>query len=178
MQSCGGADCFILMPNVLLYARVGYSTVWKTMPVVEHKVTINRPVTDIFRFMTDFSNNPRWQPSSVLLERAGKVKLGDMIVGTQRMMGRMQHVNADVVDYSPNQRLAYSGIMGGYPFRTTYNFNFSGAGGTEVSVTTEIRIPWFYFLFRPFVLGGVNSQMQTALQNLKQFLEDRRDLSS
>lgn len=146
------------------------------MPVIEHKVTINRPVTDIFRFVTDFANSPKWQPPSVQLERSGKVKIGDMIVGKQRMLGQMQHVNADVVDMSPNQKLVYSGIMGGYAFRTTYTFNFSGSGGTEVTISTEIRIPWFYFLFRPFVLGGLNNQTQTALQNLKQFLEDRRDL--
>ena len=146
------------------------------MPVVEHKVLINRSVSDIFRFMSDFANNPKWQPSSMQLEKAGKVRIGDMVVGTQRIMGRMQHVNADVVDYSPNQKIAYTGIMGNYPFRTTYNFNFSGAGGTEVTIMTDIRIPWFYFLFRPFVLAGLNSQTQTALNNLKQFLEARRDL--
>lgn len=100
-----------------------------------------------------------------------------MVVGKQRILGRMQHVNADVVDFSPNQKIAYTGIMGSYPFRTTYIFNFSGAGGTEVAIMTDIRIPWFYFLFRPFVLSGLNSQTQTALNNLKQFLEARRDLS-
>ena len=146
------------------------------MPVVEHKVLINRSVSDIFRFMSDFANNPKWQPASMHLEKAGKVKIGEMVVGTQRIMGRMQHVNADVVDYSPNQKIAYTGIMGNYPFRTTYNFNFSGAGGTEVSIMTDIRIPWFYFLFRPFVLAGLKSQTVTALDNLKQFLEGRRDL--
>jgi hypothetical protein len=147
------------------------------MPVVEHKVSINRSVSDIFRFMSDFANNPKWQPSSMNLEKAGKIRIGDMVVGTQRIMGRMQHVNADVVDYSPNQKIAYTGIMGNYPFRTTYNFNFSGAGGTEVTIMTDIRIPWFYFFFRPFVLAGLNSQTATALDNLKQYLEARRDLS-
>jgi hypothetical protein len=146
------------------------------MPVIEHKVAINRSVADIYRFMSDFSNNPKWQPPSMRLERAGKVRIGDMIVGTQRIMGQMRHVNADVVDTSPNQRLAYTGVMGGFPFRTTYNFNFAGPGGTQVSITTDIRIPWFNFMFRPFVVAGVRSQTVTALENLKEFLEARRDL--
>jgi uncharacterized protein YndB with AHSA1/START domain len=146
------------------------------MPVVEHKVLINRSVSDIFRFMSDFANNPKWQPSSMNLEKAGKVRIGDMVVGTQRIMGRMQHVNADVVDFSPNQKIAYTGIMGSFPFRTTYSFNFSGVGGTEVTIMTDIRIPWLYFLFRPFVMAGVKSQTVASLENLKQFLESRRDL--
>ena len=98
------------------------------MPIIEHRVNINRSVTDIFRFMSDFGNNPRWQPSGIKLERVGKVRMGDMIVGHQRMLGRMQVVNADVVDYLPNQRLAYTGVMGGYNFRTTYDFNLAQGG--------------------------------------------------
>ncbi len=148
------------------------------MPQVEHKVMINRPVTDIFRFMADFNNNSKWQPASMSLDKAGKVRIGDMVVGHQRVLGRMQHVNADVVDYSPNQRITYKGIMAGLPFTTTYNFNFSGAGGTEVAIATDIRFPWFYFPLRPFVLNGVSSQIATSLQNLKAYMEARRDLGT
>jgi uncharacterized protein YndB with AHSA1/START domain len=148
------------------------------MPLIEHKQQINRSVAEVFRYMADFSNNPNWQPSSIQLERSGKVKIGEMVVGMQRIMGRMQHVNADVVDYAPNQRIAFSGIMGSYAFRTTYDFNFTGAGGTQVTIKTDIRIPWWYFMFRPFVTRGLDVQIATSLQNLKQFMEDRRDLGS
>ena len=147
------------------------------MPVIEQRVNINRSVTDIFRFMTDFGNNPRWQPSGMKLERVGKVRMGDMIVGHQRMMGRMQFVNADVVDYLPNQRLAYTGVMGGYNFRTTYDFSLV-QGGTDVIIRTDIRIPWYLFMFRPFVLGGVRGQISASLERLKQVMEDRLDLGS
>ena len=148
------------------------------MPSVEHRVTINRSVAEIFRFMVDFSNNPKWQPPSIQLERSGKVRVGDMVVGMQRMMGQMRHVNADVIDYSPNQRLVYKGVMGSYNFRTTYDFNFSGAGGTEIAISTEIRIPWWNIMFRPFIMRGIDGQIQTSMQNLKQFLDDRRDLGT
>ncbi len=148
------------------------------MPLIEHKITINRSVSEIFRFVVDFGNTPKWQPPSVQLERAGKVKLGDMVVGKRRMMGRMVFVNADVVDVSPGQKLVYSGIMGGFPFRTTYLFNFTGSSGTQVTVTIDVRIPWFYFFMRPFVMSGLNGQTVTSLNNLKQYLDERRDLSS
>lgn len=148
------------------------------MPVIEHKITIDRSVAEIFRVMADFGNNPKWQPSSIRLERSGKVKIGEMVVGMQRIMGRMQHVNADVVDYSPNQRIAYTGIMGSYAFRTTYDFSFSGTGSSQVTIKTDIRIPWWYIMFRPFVVSGLNRQIATSLENLKQYMEDRRDLGS
>ena len=32
-------------------------------------------MTDIFRFMTDFGNNPRWQPSGIKLERVNAATL-------------------------------------------------------------------------------------------------------
>lgn len=147
------------------------------MPLIEQRVTINRSVTDIFRFMSDFGNNPRWQPAGMRLERVGKLRMGDMIVGQQRMLGRMHFVNADVVDLTPNQRLAYTGVMGGYNFRTTYDYN-RVAGGTEVIIRTDIRIPWFMFFVRPFVLSGLRGQMASSLEKLKQVMEDRLDLSA
>lgn len=143
------------------------------MPTIQHSVTIERPVTICFRFVSDFSNSPQWQPSSVRLERAGQIKsVGDMIVGQRRLAGRMAHVNADVVDFVPNQVIAFSGIMGSYPFRTTYKFSFA-SGGCTVNATTDIRIPWYSFMFRPFVLSSLNGQMQQALANLKKALEAR-----
>ena len=45
------------------------------MPVIEQRVNINRSVTDIFRFMTDFGNNPRWQSSGTKLERVNAATL-------------------------------------------------------------------------------------------------------
>lgn len=144
------------------------------MPIIEHKVSINRSVTDVFRFMIDFGNNPKWQPDSIRLERSGQVKLGDMIVGTRRLMGRMVHVNADMVDYSPNQAIAYTGIMGAYPFRTTYKFSYGG-GGTELTEIMDIRVPWIYFWARPFLLPGLDRQIKTSLESLKLFMDAHKD---
>src|SRR5690606_7530770 len=127
----------------------------------EHKISINRSVTDVFKFLVDFSNNPKWQPNSIRLERNGHVKLGDMIVGTRRVLGRQVHVNADVVDYSPNQTIAFTGIMGAYPFRTTYKFYFGG-GGTDFTEIMDVRIPWIYFWARPLLIPGLDGQIRTS----------------
>lgn len=139
---------------------------------IQHKVNIMRPVTEIFRFVADFSNTPQWQPEAMQLQRAGQIRLGDMIVGTRRIMGRTLHVNADVVEYVPNQTIIYNGVMGGFYFRTTYKFNFAGSG-TDVTEIMEIRIPWWSFYMRPFVFSTVTSEMQTSLENLKRVMEAR-----
>ncbi len=142
------------------------------MNTIQHKVNIVRPVTDIFRFVADFSNAPQWQPASVDLRRAGQIRLGDMVVGTRQIMGRTMHVNADVIEFVPNQLIIYNGVLGGYYFRTTYKFTFAGSG-TDVTETTEIRIPWWNFFLRPFIVGPLNGQIKTSLENLKQVLEAR-----
>lgn len=142
------------------------------MNTIQHKVTIVRPVTDIFRFVADFSNAPQWQPDTVDLRRAGQIKLGDMVVGTRRVMGRTMHVNADVIEYVPNQTIIYNGVMGGFYFRTTYKFTFAGSG-TDVTEIMEIRIPWWNFFLRPFVTSALDGQIKTGLGNLKRVLEAR-----
>lgn len=146
------------------------------MAVIKHKININRSVSDIFRFVSNFANTPKWQPASVSLERSGQLKLAEMIVGSQKFLGRKQFVNADVVDYIPNQKIEYSGVMGGYPFRTTYKFDFSN-NGTDVLVTTEVTLRWWSFLVKPFIVRAVDSQSKAALENLKQVMEARQDLA-
>lgn len=142
------------------------------MPVIQHSIQINRSVTDIFRFVADFGNTPQWYPASIQLQKSGQLKVGEMVVGTRRLMGRNAFVNADVVDYVPNQRIAFTGIMGSFPFRTTYTFNFASSG-TEVTEIMDVRIFWIYFFMRPFVIGALDSQMRTSLENLKKVMESR-----
>jgi uncharacterized membrane protein len=142
------------------------------MPVIQHTIQINRPVTEIFRFVSDFSNAPQWQPAAIQLQKSGQLKIGEMVVGTRRLMGRNVFVNADVVDYVPNQRIAFTGIMGSFPFRTTYSFNFASSG-TEVTEIMDARIVWIYFFMRPFVISSVDRQMRESLQNLKKVMESR-----
>jgi uncharacterized protein YndB with AHSA1/START domain len=137
---------------------------------IQHSVTISRQISEVFRYVADFSNHSQWQASGVHMERAGQVRVGDMVVGTRRLGGRMVQVNADVVELVPNQKLAISGVMGGFPFRTTYSFKFV-AGGSEVTENTEIRVMWWYFFLRPFVIGSLRSQIRTGLENLKQLLD-------
>lgn len=142
------------------------------MNTIQHKVNIMRPVTDIFRFVADFSNTPQWQPDAVDLRRAGQLRLGDMVVGTRRVMGRTMHVNADVIEYVPNQTIIYNGVMGGFFFRTTYKFTFAGSG-TDVTEIMELRIPWWNFFLRPFVTSALDSQIKAGLDNLKRVMEAR-----
>jgi uncharacterized protein YndB with AHSA1/START domain len=142
------------------------------MPVIQHTVQINRPVTEIFRFVADFNNSPQWFPPTVQLQKSGQLKVGEMVVGTRRLIGRSAFVNADVVDYVPNQRIAYTGIMGSYPFRTTFTFNFASSG-TQVTEVMDVRIFWIYFFVRPFIVSALDSQIRTSLENLKTVMEAR-----
>lgn len=142
------------------------------MPVIQHSIQINRPVTEIFRFVADFNNATQWQPPSIQLQKTGVVKVGEMVVGTRKLMGRSVFVNADVVEFVPNQRIVYTGIMGSHPFRSTYTFNFASSG-TEVTEIMDVRIFWIYFFMRPFVISALNSQIQTSLDNLKKVMESR-----
>ena len=144
---------------------------------IQHTVSINRQVSDVYRFVTDFSNHSRWQPAGVQLERAGQVKIGDMVVGTRRLAWRRVQVNADVIDIVPNQKLVYSGVMGGFAFRTTYNFKFA-AGGSELTEITEIRVQWWFFFLRPLDVSSLRGQITAALEKLKQVMEARADLAA
>jgi uncharacterized protein YndB with AHSA1/START domain len=40
------------------------------MPHAEHTVTVERPIEDVFGYLADGSNNPRWRSGVISIERA------------------------------------------------------------------------------------------------------------
>ncbi|MBA3422016.1 MAG: SRPBCC family protein [Thermoleophilaceae bacterium] len=56
----------------------------------EHTVEIARPVGEVFAFVTEPSNYPRWQPSLVAVQphRRGRLRPGSEVTEVRRFFGR------------------------------------------------------------------------------------------
>ena len=108
----------------------------------EHHVTIDRPADEIFAFLADGSNNPRWQPPVVETTRTS----GPLTVGT-RFQQVARHpfgfrVSTDyrVVAYEPSRVLALEPCSGG-PIRPTQRYELTAdtADTTTVSSVVEYQ---------------------------------------
>jgi len=144
------------------------------MPQISHTITINRPVNEVFRTATDFSNAQEWQPDVVESTLSGeKPRVGLFITQSRdtHALGWRLDLNADITGYTPNRLLEYKGVVGRFPVSGRIEFEHSGTV-TTVRETLDVRTGCLYAAVNPFLAGALNKRTQRALDGLKQKLEN------
>ena len=78
------------------------------MARIEHEVTIDRPVSEVFEFITRIDDLPEWQESCKAVKREGdgSVGVGTRWTETRTMMGRTSDQPMEVAE--PASRTAAS----------------------------------------------------------------------
>ena len=112
------------------------------MTKAHHDVRIDRPITEVFDFLAEGSNNPRWQPL-VVRTTGDEGTLGTGTMFRQRVRHPLGYtVSADyrITSYEPPYRLALTVTSGG-PIRPTLTYTLTPDGeATIVHCTIEHKL--------------------------------------
>lgn len=150
------------------------------MPQIECSVSINRSVSEVFSYVADFRNAPKWQGDveEVFLSDSS-LRVGVMVTQTRktRLLGWRLDLNADIITYQPNKLIEYKGILGRFPIHGEISFS-SSRGVTEVSEALNIRMGFLYGIYSPFLAGTMRRRTNVALQSLKTMMENRTEKRS
>jgi uncharacterized membrane protein len=137
----------------------------------EREVTITRPVAEVFAFVADGLNAPRWRPGVLDVSLASGAGLGAVYKqGVKGPGGRRIDADYRVTTYERNQRLSFEAIAG--PVRPTGQFVFDDANGAtrlNFALQAELR-----GLKKLLMGGAVQKTMNAevaAIERLKQVLE-------
>jgi uncharacterized protein YndB with AHSA1/START domain len=141
------------------------------MPSAEHTVAIRRPLYEVFAFVADKENDPRWRSGVTEISR----KSGDGTAGTtyQQVVkgpgGRPIPADFEITGYEPGKRLAFCTTAG--PVRPEGSFDFLEEGGvTRVRFRLDATLAGTKKLLTPMVSRSMRSEVQ-SLDRLKQILE-------
>jgi carbon monoxide dehydrogenase subunit G len=104
-------------------------------------ITIDRPREEVFAFLSDLENLPRW---NYAIQQTRKVTPGPLAVGTRyhqvRTVPTRQEESLEVVDLEHGRRLIVEGTLSMLPARLEYDLVPQG-GGTVVTNTVELDVP-------------------------------------
>lgn len=143
------------------------------MPQIKESVTVNRPISEVFRYATNFNNAQEWQPDVADVHQTEeRPRVGVMITARRNSyaMGTRLDLNADITDYSMNKHLEYKGVIGRFPATGRLSFESSG-GTTTVRETIDVRTGCLFAWINPFLTMALRARTQRALQSLKQTME-------
>ena len=137
---------------------------------VEHTLEIERPVEDVFAYLTDVARLPEWQSSAESAELEGDLAEGARIKEVRKFMGRHATSTLEVTEYDPPRRFSLHVVDGPIEYAVEHaleavdgrtRITFVGRGGTG-------RVPR---LMHGTVRRAVERQFLKDLEALKDRLE-------
>jgi uncharacterized protein YndB with AHSA1/START domain len=146
---------------------------------IETSIVINRPIEEVFAFVTDVEKLSQWSAELVEAKKTseGPVGVGTTFSGVVKMLGRRMENEHKVSEYEPNSKFAFKVTSGPAQMEIEYTFE-SVAGGTKVSVVTEGETGGFFKLAEPIFARMLQRQYETNFANLKDLLEAQAEGSA
>jgi uncharacterized membrane protein len=136
-------------------------------------ITIDRPAEQVFAFLADPENIPKWQAgvTESRLITPGKLGVGVQFHETVRVMGRPIKVVCEITEYKPAHNLTFRSIsdapiqfVGGFTFEPTN-------GGTALSYAGTTSLKGLLRLIEPLFAGEVKRELENEMKRIKHVLE-------
>jgi carbon monoxide dehydrogenase subunit G len=141
------------------------------MASFENTVIIQRPVEDVFAFLADFENVPKWNYAIV---ETRKVSPGPVGVGTTyrqtRSVPSRSEESFTVTVLEPARRLEVQGQIGPFKARISYLLEPAGSG-TRLRNAVDLGSSGLLSLVGPLVTARVKKAVAANLHTLKQLLD-------
>jgi carbon monoxide dehydrogenase subunit G len=134
-------------------------------------VTIERPLHEVYAFVADLENVPKWNYAIV---ETRKTSSGPVGVGTTYRQVRSLPARSEetllVTEMEPDRRVAIHGNLG--PFVGTLTYEFDDLDGrTRLTNTADLEGHGLMKLAGPLASGRVRDAVAANLNALKQLLE-------
>ena len=134
------------------------------MAAFENSVTIQRPIEEVFAYLADFENTPRW---NYTIEETRKTSPGPVGVGATyrqtRTIPRRSEEMFVIIAFDPVHELAIQGQIG--PFRALASYRLEPAG-RATRLLNRVDIEPSSVLLRPFASLATSSVKSAVAQNL------------
>lgn len=142
------------------------------MVKVEFSRTINRPLDEVFAFVTNPANNARWQEGLVesRMASSGPIEVGAQMIDVRKFLGRDMESKLEVTAFEPNKKFAQKVISGPLPFEII--MTFEGVGDTtKIDLLAQGEPGGFFKLAEGMVQKQLQSQLEGDAERLKKALE-------
>ena len=143
---------------------------------LDQSVVIERPLEEVFAFVTNRENDAQWAP---VVTETRKTSEGPLGVGTTyeqagRFLGRNVEMHFEVTEYEPNRKIGQRLMSQGQLVATSVCSVEAVSGGTRLTITGEAQTSGFFWLLPDSImLFPAQRIMGVALRNLKELLETR-----
>ena len=143
------------------------------MYTYEYSIFINRPPQEVFDFMSNPANHPKYSRITESGEwiSEGPPGVGSTYRGAGKVLGRKIESTNEITKWDPPNQYGYKSVGGSIPFDTTYTLE-SSENGTQLSVYAQLEIGGFFKMAEGLAGRQAKKQLDDDFEALKQFLEE------
>jgi len=149
------------------------------MLTVENSVVINKPVEQVWNFLTDFKNTPKWDIGVLQTRQTseGPAGLGTTFQNIGPFLGKTAIREYKVTEYEVNNKVtvklmtpskSIQNAVVCYVFKPTKN-------GTKLTFMGSVEFRGFFRLIQPILLQRAKKDGEGDLSNLKNLIEAQID---
>ena len=138
----------------------------------ENSVVIDRPVKRVFDFVTDLSNNAKWQTDILELEvtSEGRFELGSTYRCVNLFLGQRIETEGVITDYVPESVCAFRINSGQVTGESSYTFE-AVDGATRFTTRADLDLKLFK-LGKLLLRRKIKRQLKHDMLKLKKILEN------
>jgi carbon monoxide dehydrogenase subunit G len=142
------------------------------MAKFEINLVINRPIEEVFAFISNPENLPRWRAGTLELARTSSepLSVGSIFKGRFTFLGRPFDGNLEIILHEPHRRYGTRLTEGPFPLEARYALVPAG-NGTQLTLVIEGEPGGFFKLAEPLVVSLAKRSYEADLHNLKEMLE-------
>ena len=142
------------------------------MATITQRVTIDRPVAEVWEFLGNFENTPRWSRGVLEARQTsdGPIGTGSTLQTVVTAFGRRRTADYLVTEYEPGHVFAFEVTSGPMTSRARYSVEPAGAG-TRLTVSGEAAATGACKLLAPVLVRILARHSADDLANLKRVLE-------
>jgi carbon monoxide dehydrogenase subunit G len=135
-------------------------------------ILIDRPVQEVFIFLSNPLNLPKWQTMIAKIDPVseGPVQVGSKFNIHSEMLGRKIDGVMEITEYDPPDKFGFKNVAGPIQVRATATLKPVGTG-TKVTLTAQGEPGGVFKLAEGVLAKQVQSQMEDNLKCLKSVLE-------
>jgi uncharacterized membrane protein len=142
------------------------------MITFELGILIDRPVEEVFAFISNPMNLPKWQSMVAKVEPASSdpVGGGSKFKIQSELMGRKIDGVMEITDFEPFGKFGFKNVAGPVQVHATVSLKTAGTG-TRLNLSGQGEPGGMFKLAEGILANQVKSQMEDNLKRLKSVLE-------
>jgi hypothetical protein len=144
-------------------------------PAFSDKTTIDRPITEVFEFISDLRNGPKMNEDILNVEKLtdGPIGVGSKFKETKVIRGRNTEAMIEVVQYEATTAFSAQSEVNG--LKVTYHYQLSeGNNGTIVKFHCEVKTSGLIMsITKPLIIKILKKEDGDHLTYIRRVLESQ-----